>query len=154
MLVPLGHCNTSAMNVSVLHLVFEPAVFIRGARTCICTPKTLALAFAEVIFIKPLVITLPLFTILFVLIRAIRDEARSAAARSQAAEKQADGLAPSGASSAGLCIILGEGGPGRWGSGGEPGPALWGRATARYHFRRPPWAISQFTGRSVTERRW
>jgi len=25
MLVTLGHCNTSAMNVSVLHLVFEPA---------------------------------------------------------------------------------------------------------------------------------
>jgi hypothetical protein len=27
MLVTLGHCNTSAMNVSVLHLVFEPALF-------------------------------------------------------------------------------------------------------------------------------
>jgi dolichol-phosphate mannosyltransferase len=27
MLVTLGHCNTSAMNVSVLHLVFEPAMF-------------------------------------------------------------------------------------------------------------------------------
>jgi hypothetical protein len=25
MLVTLGHCNTSATNVSVLHLVFEPA---------------------------------------------------------------------------------------------------------------------------------
>jgi hypothetical protein len=25
MLVTLGHCNTSALNVSVLHLVFEPA---------------------------------------------------------------------------------------------------------------------------------
>ena len=28
MLVTLGHCNTSAMNVSVLHLVFEPALHI------------------------------------------------------------------------------------------------------------------------------
>jgi hypothetical protein len=60
----------------------------------ICTLETSALAFAGVLFIEtPLVITLPLFTllfsilfaILFVLIHAIRDEARSAAARKQTA---------------------------------------------------------------------
>jgi hypothetical protein len=50
----------------------------------------LALAFAGVLFIEtPLVITLPLFTllfaILFVLIHAIRDEAMSAAARKRTA---------------------------------------------------------------------
>jgi hypothetical protein len=28
MLVTLGHCNTSAMNVSVLRLVFEPALLL------------------------------------------------------------------------------------------------------------------------------
>ena|SRR6516162_9136331 len=41
MLVTLGHCNTSAMNVSVLHLVFEPARFIeeRGLRFRIFTPR-------------------------------------------------------------------------------------------------------------------
>jgi hypothetical protein len=62
---------------------------------CICTPETLAPAFAGAPFVEtlPLVITLPLFTllfavlfaILFVLIHAIRDEARSAAARKRTA---------------------------------------------------------------------
>ena len=65
---------------------------------CICTLETLALAFAGGLFIEtPLVITLPLFTllfaiffaILFVFIHAIRDEARSAAARKRTAAGKA-----------------------------------------------------------------
>jgi hypothetical protein len=65
---------------------------------CICTLETLALAFAGGLFIEtPLVITLPLFTllfsilfaILFVLIHAIRDEARSAAERKRTAAGKA-----------------------------------------------------------------
>ena len=58
------------------------------------SPETLALAFAGVLFIEtPLVITIPLFTllfaILFVFIHAIRDEARSAAARKRTAAGKA-----------------------------------------------------------------
>jgi uncharacterized membrane protein len=54
----------------------------------------LALAFAGVLFIEmPLVITIALFTllfaILFVFIHAIRDEARSAAARKRTAAGKA-----------------------------------------------------------------
>ena len=32
------------------------------------------------------------------------------------------------------------------GEGAKPGPALWGRATAGYHLRRPTWTISQLHG--------